>query len=143
MTFYWELITKDDSVYEIPPQAVDVVKKRMNNHDPINLSSATIPFSEIKAFRASEKPFTTTPLLEAASQAFNEPMLNDDGSIVGKWVKKTVPNRLYTKHHAHVPSYKFLNNDGGMTEIAFFLPVHEINHTLTECTESEVRQLTR
>lgn len=144
MEYYWELITKDDSRYEIPPQAVEVVKRRMDNHDPINLSTASIPYSEIKHFRITSKSYGQQPLLEAAAQAFNDPMYNDDGSLIGKWVKKQVPNRVYAKTYAGTPAYRVLDTESGMTTVAFFLPVHLIDTSkLDYCNEEEIRNLTR
>lgn len=138
MEYYWELITKDDSHYDIPPQAVEVVKRRMDNHDPINLSTASIPYSEIKNFRITSRQYGQ-PLLEAAARAFNEPMLNEDGSMVVRWVKKTVPQREYAKHYSHVPSYRSLDSDGNMVTIAFRLAIHEIDvNKVTYCTDDEL-----
>lgn len=144
MEYYWELVTKDDSRYEIPPEAVEVVQRRMGNKDPINLSTATIPFSEIKHFRITDKAHTNQPLLEAAAQAFNEPIFNEDGSMVVRWVKKNVPNREYAKHYSHIPAYRRLGDDGNMVTVAFLLAVHDIDvNKVTDCTENEVRELER
>ena len=139
---YWELVTKDDVKYDIPPAAVPTVNKRMAAHDPIELRSATIPYSEIKHFRISSKPFGTQPLLEAAAQAFREPMFNEDGSMQARWVKKQVSQREYTKFYANIPAYRRLDEGGGMVTIAFVLPVHQINLERVEyCTEQELTVL--
>lgn len=144
MEYYWELVTKDDERYEIPPEAVGVVQRRMGNKEPINLSTATIPFSEIKHFRVTSKAFTRQPLLEAAAQAFNEPMFNDDGSIVSRWVKKSVPHREYGKHYSHILGYRRISDDGNMVTIAFRLAVHDIDvNKVTYCTPEEERELDR
>jgi hypothetical protein len=141
--YWWELITKDGERYEIPPDAVEVVQRRMGNKEVINLSTASIPFSEIKHFRVTAKPFGQQPLLEAAAQAFNEPMLNPDGSMIVRWVKCSVPRRLYDKHYAHIPSYRKLGDDGTAVVIAFRLPIHSIDvNKVTECTENELTDLT-
>lgn len=144
MNYYWELICRDDTRYEIPPEAVEVVKRRMANKDAINLSSATIPYSEIKQFRVTDKRYAQQPLLEAAAHAFNEPMYNQDGSVIAKWVKKNVPQREYNKHYSHIQAYRRLGDTGSMVTVAFFLPVHDIDTNKVDyCTDDEIATLTR
>lgn len=142
MEYYWELIQHDGTRLEIPPEAVDTIKRRMANGDPINTRSMVIPVNQIKHFRQTDKPFGTQNLLEDASRAFGEPMLNKDGSIVARWVKKTVTQNKWEKFYA--PSgYRKLAEDGGMIVIAFRLPVHEIDVNMTPyCSDEEVQQLT-
>lgn len=150
MEYYWELILKDGDVIEIPPAGAPVVQKRMGNKDPINLRTRTIPFSEIKAFQQTSKPFGQ-PLLEAAAQAFDEPMefevdglLGKETVLEGKWVKKRVTNSEYTNHYSKIPAYRSLGSEGGMAVVAFMLPIHQID--LSEqsyCTDDEVKKLTK
>lgn len=140
--YYWELVTKDDTVYQIPPAVVEVVQRRMGNKDPINLSTASIPFSEIKKFQQTDKPYGQQPLLEAAAQAFREPVYNPDGSMASRWVKKNVPNQQYTKHYSHIPAYRSLGIENGMVVVAFRLPIHEINMEKVQyCTDNELTSL--
>lgn len=141
--FYWELIQHDGTVIEIPPAGVDVVKRRMANGEPINTKTAIIPANQIKTFRQMGKQFNPQPLLEAAAQAFDEPVVNDDGSVASKWVKKPVTQREYAKHFSNIPAYRKLADENNVVVVAFRLPVHQINYqTLEECTEQEVQQLT-
>ena len=144
MQFVWELVQHDGTTIDIPPSAVDVVKRRMESGEPINTSAMVIPANQIKAFRITERRYGQQPLLEAAAQAFNEPMYTDDGAILAKWVKKPVPQRDYAKLYSAVPAYRKLATDGGMVVVAFILPIHEIDlDKVQECTESEVESLTR
>lgn len=128
----------------IPPDKVQVVKKRWDNGDPIHLTTGSIPADRIKSFRISGTPFTATPLLEAAAQAFNEPILNEDGSIVCRWVKRNIPSDKWNRHFSSIPAYKRLGDSGGMVVMAYKLPIHEVDvHTTSYCTDDEVVRLTR
>jgi hypothetical protein len=144
MDYFWELILKDDSVIELPPAAAPVVQKRMANRDVINLKTRSIPYSEIKEFRQSDKQFGQ-PLLEAAAQAFREPIffdVNGEQVMEAKWVKKSVSQKSYEKGYSGIPAYRKLGEDNGRVVIGFRLPVHEIDMTkVTPCTDAEVESL--
>lgn len=144
MDYYWEIIQHDGTRTEIPPESVEVVKRRWNNHEPIHTTDESIPASQIKTFRKTAKPFNAQPLLDAAAQAFDEPVLNPNGSIVYKWVKKPVAQNEYAKHFSHLPAYRKLANDSGLVVVAFKLPVHAIDVNKVEnCTDEEVLQLNK
>jgi hypothetical protein len=141
--YYWELILKDGEVIEVSPRSVPVIQQRMSNRDVVRFRTRSIPFSEIKDFRQTTKPFGVNLLVEAA-QAFHEPQLNEDGSIVARWVKKKVTVREYQKHYNAIPAYRNLGSEGNMVVVAFRKPVHEINIHLTPyCTSDEVQLLTK
>jgi hypothetical protein len=90
----------------------------------------------------TSKAFGHQPLLEAAAQAFDEPLINDDGSMICRWVKKQVTNREYNKHYAAVPAYRKLTEQNGLVTVAFFLPIHEADLDKVDyCEDSEVRKL--
>jgi hypothetical protein len=144
MNYYWELIQFDGTRIEIPPSAVEVVNRRWSNGDPIITDSMTIPANQIKTFRKTNKLFGQQPLLEAAAQAFNEPVLNEDGSIGSRWVKKSVTQTQYNKHYSAISAYRHLGEEQGMVTVAFRLPIHQIDHSnVDDCTEAEVLRLTR
>jgi hypothetical protein len=144
MDFYWELIQKDGTIIEIPPDAVDVVKRRWEQGLPIHTKhQGSIPPSQISAFRPTEKPATSQPLLEEVAQAFNEPVINDDESIAVKWVKKRVTQNKWDKYYGPT-GYKKLGDENGMVTVAFRLPIHQVDPQLLQyCDESEIRQLER
>jgi hypothetical protein len=143
MDYYWSLEQFDGTVTEVPPQAVEVVKKRMANGDPINTRTMVIPANQIKSFRQSDKPFGQ-PLLEAAAQAFNEPMYAEDGSVKAKWVKKSVSQKAYDKSYSGIPAYRKLDDDNGRVVIAFTLPIHEVDiNVVSPCNADEINRLTR
>ncbi len=144
MEFYWELITRDGAKYDIPPDKVAIINRRMAAHDPINLTTATIPFAQVDTFRITEKPYNTQPLLDAASQAFNSEQLNGDGSIVSAWVKKKVTNDKWNRYYGANPAYRKIGDEGGMVLVAFRLPIHEIDVNLVSyLTADEEVRLTR
>lgn len=143
MDYYWELVLRDDTTVEITPQAVPIVQKRMSNKDAINLKTRSIPYSEIKEFRQTDKPYGQ-PLIEAAAQAFKEPIFNEDGSMVVNWVKKSVNQKSYAKQYAGIPAYRKLSEDGGRVMVAFRVAVQDIDISkVSPCTEQEIEQLTR
>lgn len=138
--YFWEITQFDGTVTQIPPNAVEVVKRRMANNEPINTTNMVIPANQIRSFRQTDKQYSTTPLLEAASQAFNEPMLSDGGVVV-RWVKRCVTNDNYNKHYSKIPAYRRINELNGMTVVAFKLPVHLISSELAYCTDEEINKL--
>lgn len=143
MEYYWELIQHDGTRIEIPPEAVATVKRRWDKGEPIHTSTGSIPANQIKKFQQTDKAFTTTPLLEAAAQAFGEPMFKEDGSVKARWVKKNVTQDRWNRHFAALPSYRQLGEFNGMVTIAFVLPIHQIDATsLSYCTDEEIRSLT-
>ena len=144
MDYYWELVQHDGTILEIPPEAVEAIKRRLDTGDPIHTKTMSIPTNQVKYFRQTERLVTAAPLLEAVAQAFNEPIEAENGSIKAKWVKKQVPSRMYSKHYAAIPAYRTLENEGHMVTIAFKLPIHLIDpRKLTECTVEEISRLTR
>jgi hypothetical protein len=141
--YYWEIVDYEGNVTYIPPDAVEKVRKKREAGLPIQTTSGDITPNQIKHFRVSNRPYNQVPLLEAVSEAFNEPLLNEDGSIVYRWVKKLVPSRLYQKHYSALPSYHSLGEQNGMAWIAFKQPVHQVNTNEVEyCTEDEIKRLT-
>jgi hypothetical protein len=88
MENYWEIVVRDGSTVEIVPSAVGVIRKtlgRGQTDTPAQPDHSGT--SNRKDFRETAKPYGQ-PLLEAAAQAFDEPMENPDGSTIVRWVKK-------------------------------------------------------
>lgn len=144
--YYWELTLRDGSKISIPPEGVEVVKRRWDNGQPIHTSRQVIPPGQIVGFEKTARRKTDVPLIEAAAHAFNEPMFanypNGEEYVVSKWVKMPVTpkewEKYYSPHH-----YKRLPDDGGMVMVAFLQPVHQINpQKVSYCTEEEERTLT-
>jgi hypothetical protein len=141
MDFYWELEQFDGTTTEIPPQVVDTVKRRLNDKDMINLKTMSIPANQVKSFKQTSKRYTDQLLIEDVARAFDEPILNADGSIVCKWVKKNVTQNEYNKFYSQ-SGYKKIGTDGSMVTVAFRLPVHSVDLNVLEyCTDDEVQQL--
>lgn len=147
---YWRLTKRDGSFIDIPPipvegnpgvTIVDLVKRRWDNRLPIHTQLGSVPVSEIKSFEPSDRPYSDTPLLEAASRAFNEPLYNEDGSIQAKWVKKQIPMAMYNKHYSHISAYKQLSSDGTWVTIAFRVPTHAVPDNVEYCTNDDIKSI--
>lgn len=147
MEYFWELVLKDGTRYEIPPKFVEAVRARMDAKEAVSLRSAVIPYSEIGAFRQTNKAQSDQSLLTEAAQAFRQPIATKIGvngilydGIEARWVKKEVTSREWSRFYA--PSgYRKLDESGGMVTVAFRLPTHLIDPSLGYCTDEEVAQL--
>lgn len=142
MEYYWEIVLKDGTTVDVVPSAVATVRSRWDEKKPIHFEHFSVNPYDIDDFRETSKPHGQ-PLIEAAAQAFNEEMVNPDGSVVVRWVKKHVTtaeaNRLL-----QIPSYRKIQDDRGMVVVAFRVPVHEIDtQKVSYCTAEEEAQLTR
>lgn len=149
--FYWEIIERDDTVTKIPPDSVQVVQKRLGNGDPIHTRTRSIPASQVRSFRITGERYSVQPLLEAASQAFNEPILTENTGVNGtremvvktRWVKIIVPMDKWYKYYSASPGYKMLGELNGMAELAISKPIHLIDVNKTPyCTDVEITKLT-
>jgi len=143
MDYYWELIQQDGTRIEIPPEHIEIVKRRWNNGEPIHMNMQSIPANQIKTLYRTDKPYTATPLLEAVAHAFNEPVITEAGDIQARWVKKTVPSRMHAKKY-NTPAYKVLEEGGGVVTVAYRVPVHLIDtNSMQYCEVDEINRLTR
>lgn len=138
--FYWELVQFDGTTLDVPPDLVAQVKSRMEQKLVINTSSMVIPANQVKYFRKTSKPFNPQPLLEDVSRAFKTPLLNEDGSIQYKWIKRLLTSREWAKLGS--PAYRRLPDENGMVVVAFKQPTHQIDLQKTiELTEDEISKL--
>lgn len=145
MEMYWELRQWDGTVTMIPPQYRDLVLRKWKAGEPIDMgNNGTISAKSISSFHPSNRPYGAQQLLEAASQIFNEPVINPDGSIQSVWVKRPVSQSWWEKHYSRIPSYKRLHDEDGQVIIAFRMATHEVDvsGTLRRCDEDEVKKLT-
>jgi hypothetical protein len=142
--YYWRLVYGqfgELSTAFIPPNAVDMIKRRWDNGQPIHLNTGSVPANQIREFAVSERPFGNQKLLEDAAQAFHEPLLKGE-AIEARWVKQTTTSDRWNKYYSQLPSYKKLNDDGAMTTMAFRQAVHAINPQVTPyCTPDEIKRL--
>jgi hypothetical protein len=139
--FYWELEIydgKSTEVIQVRPESAALIQSKIGRQEDINTSSRTVMYRNIKDFRISDKPYIEQKLLEDVAVAFNEPVFSD-GSIVSRWVKKSVPARKYEAYYRFNPAYRKLREEDNHIVIAFRLPIHQINRQiLQELTVSEV-----
>ncbi len=140
--YYWALTQWDGTVTQIPPSAVDQVQRRWDQGMPIHTSNGSISSKDIKSFAPSES-FTNQRLIEGAAKAFNAPIITDLG-VKARWIKKTIPEKIYHKYYAGIPAYHRLDSNSSEITIAFRLPIHAINSQNTqECTQKEIDMLTK
>lgn len=143
MEYIWELSLKDGTKVEIPPTHVEAVQQRLNDGKPILTSGASIPANFVSIFRKTSKQTNKQQLIEDVARAFGSAELNEDGSVVCRWVKREVSADRYQKYYAPL-RYQKLNETSGVVTIAMFLPVHIIDpNELQNCTNSEVKELER
>lgn len=148
MEYYWELVLKDGTKYEIPPKAVELVRKKMTAKEPINMRSAVIPFSEVKDFRQTEKRADLPPLIDDVARAFNEPQYTERvehgikyTGVKAAWVKKRVTQERWNNYYSKTMD-KRIGEEDGMVVIAFVLPIHSIDFNEVQyCTQEEVEKL--
>lgn len=139
--FYWKIVEFDGTETLIPPVAVEVVKRRWDNKEPIHTTNSSIPANQIKKFEPTDKIYGQQRMVEAQAQAFREPMLVN-GNIQAKWVKRSVPQQLYRRRYEGIPGYRSIGSFNGLITIAWKQPIHTINHeTMEELTNEELKQL--
>ena len=143
MKYYWELITKEGARLEIRPDQVDKIRKQRAEGVVKTNTLGDIASYQIQHFRPTSKIYNPQPLLEDAAQAFNEPVVREDGSILCRWVKKPVTYAEWAKHHGALPGYRKLKDAGGMMMVAFLLPVHvKLEDNVSIMSVDEIKSLT-
>lgn len=148
---YWLITLRgiDGEQVRVKPENVKMVKDKMNAGGVIHTPTKSIPVDQIKSFEETDQPYINETkqieagkLMEDAARAFNEPVIENDAVMV-KWVKKSVPTRMWHKHYSHIPTYRIISDDGNHALVAFRQPIHLMNGELQECTEDEINKVTR
>jgi hypothetical protein len=146
--YYWLLTLKDGEQIKVKPDAVEAIKQRYAKKEPLVTGQRVIPFSEMKDFGITSEIYnpralnSPNKLEEDAARAFNEPMLNPDGSVICRWVKKDVPRNKWDNYYSKMTSYELVSQDDSWITMASFTPVHSINEQeWNDCTEDEVIRL--
>lgn len=143
---YWEITLWNGEVTPVKPSSVDYVNERMGRGEGHILTpSGSIAVKDIKHFRPTEREYiepsgllAAPEITEDVARAFQEPMYNDDKSMIVKAVKKKVPVRRYNQYYVSIPSYKLLEMDDQTATIGYKLPVHLINYSrVQDCTAQE------
>lgn len=140
--YYWNLVLRDGRTVVIPPKSVSLVKQRMDSRQPIHTTNGSIPFAQIESFDRSSRRLTDVKLVEGVAQAFNEPLVTEDGEVKARWVKKEVSRTEYDKRMSKSTFYHFLGEEGGMVTVGFLLPVHRFDkYTMQYCDSNEEQRL--
>lgn len=148
--YYWEITERDGTVTKIPPDSVEVVQRRWGDGKPIHTRTRSIPANQITSFRITGQRYSDQPLIEAASQAFREPIYTktvekgvEYEAIQARWVKSVMPMERWQRYYSNIPSYHYLGEVNGMAEVAFVVATHSIDVNKTAyCTEDEITRLT-
>jgi hypothetical protein len=134
--FYWDLILWDGEIIKIQPDNVANVQHKIDNKLDVKMLSRTVIYKNIKDFVQSGEVYVDRKLLassdqlqDEAARAFGEPIITESGGVKAKWVKRTIPRREWTKYYSGIPSYKLLNDNDNYVDIAFVLPVHQIDQS--------------
>jgi len=140
---YWNIIKWDKEVVKIKPEYVDIIKAKLESGGGfIETPGATISVKDIKEFSESSEPYTDQKLIEDASRAFNEPVINEDGSVQARWVKKSVSRRQYEKFYQYSPGYRKIGEADSHVMVAWKQPTHQIDHqTMQELTPDELLKI--
>lgn len=144
MKYYWELVLRDGSKREIPPQGVAQVRKWIENHETIRLAkTGDVSPYEVRYFSPTSKIYKPPNLLEDVAQAFKEPIIEEDESIACRWVKKAVTTAMWERHYSNVPGYRKIGDKDGMALIAFLQPIHLVDlNNVDYLTPEEINNLT-
>lgn len=144
MDYYWQLTLKDGTTVDIPPKSVEAVQALIKAGKPIHTKSAVIPANFVSIFRQTSNPYGNTKLIDDVARVFNEQELNEDGSIVSRWVKKEVTHEQYQRYYSQILGYKKLEDKDNMAVVAFMLPIHTIDLAkVSYCTPYEEESLER
>lgn len=147
MNNYWHIELYSGEIIKVKPNESkvkyiqDLIAKQ---EGAITTPTRSIVIKDIKDFRLSDEHYSDQKLIEDASKAFNEPVLNKDNSIQGRWIKKSVPRRKWDTHYRFIPAYRLLEEGDSFIQVAFMLPVHEIDHQKhEELSQDEERRLSK
>lgn len=141
--YYWRLELRDGRVIDIPPRYVDLVKRKMDSRQPIHTNDGSIPFAQVVSFNRSSKEFTDRTLMAGVAQAFNEPLVTDEGEVKAMWAKKRMSRNEYEKQ-AKGSTYRKIGEEDSFVIVAFVIPVHRFDKSyMEECTDAEIRLLER
>ena len=142
--YWWELELKDGSVIPVKPDRVAWLRSKRTNKEIIQTKTRDVNPFDIVDFRMTSRPYQDNKLIAAAAQAFNEPVITDNGAIRSTWVKRQVTHREYTKHYSGISAYHRLYETDGLITVAFCLPWHAVDPAKVDyCTEDEIKTIAK
>lgn len=145
MQYYWHIELYSGEIIRVKPDMVKFVQNKINQGDgSIPTPTRSIIVKDIRDFRMSDELYTDQKFIEGAATAFNEPQLNEEGAVLCRWVKKSVPRRQWDNYYKNIPSYKLLASDDSYVTIGFKLPLHQLDYQkVVACEPLEVAALER
>jgi hypothetical protein len=142
---YWELVTYENERISVKPENVQLVQAKLATAEGfITTPTRSIAVKSIKDFVESDKPYTDQKVIEDGARAFGTPMLNPDGSVIVRWVKKSVTRREFGKYYSAHQAYRKISESDNHVMITWKQPVHLIDSQLvSELTQDEERNLSK
>lgn len=142
---YWKLLMWDGEEVKVKPENVEFIQAKLDQGEGfIKTPNRSIAVKNIKDFIESDEIYTDQKLLESSAQAFGEAIYNDDGSIIFRWVKKSVPKRQYYKYYAPTPGYRRLSEEENYVTVMWKQPVHLIDlQNMSELTPEDEQNLAK
>lgn len=144
---YWHLELYSGEIIKIKPnpENIKLIQEMIRKQEgAVTTPTRSIIIKDVRDFRLSDEVYVdeNQKLLEGTAQAFDEPVYLKDGSVVARWMKKSVPKRRWDTHYRFITGYKFLGENDNYVSIAFRVPIHLINYSaVSELSGSELIQL--
>ena len=140
---YWHLVTWKDEIIKVRPENVKLIQDKLNTAEGyITTPTRSISVKDIKDFIESDEIYTDQKLIEEGSKAFGIPVIDENGSIVVRHVKKSVPRREYIRFYSHNAAYRKLEENDNHVVIVWRQPVHMINsNTMSELSPDDERNI--
>lgn len=132
---YWHIELYSGEIIKVSPDVEKIARIQKliaSQTGAITTPTRSIIVKDIKDFRLSDEPYTDQKLLEDGAQAFKQALFDDTGSVVSRWVKKSVPRRRYETFYRFNSAYKVLIQDERFVVVAFRLPVHQIDNAIVQ-----------
>lgn len=147
MDYYWHIETWEKEIIKVKPdiEKIKYIQELLaKGEGMITTPVRSINVKSIKDFRQSDEAYIDQKLLEASNTAFNEYTLNSDGSVSCRYVKKSVPQRMWDKYYKFHTAYRMLEMFDNHVIVAFILPVHLIDRErVQELSPDDERRLSK
>lgn len=140
--YYYDLSLRDGRVIPVAPKVVDAVQKLIDAQHPIPSPAGSIPVEDVTEFKKTNRRYTDFRIQEDAARALKETLLNHEGDVKARWVKKEVGRSEYDKYYAKSHAYRHLYDTSDGVMVAFTVPAHLVDtEKVRYCTDEEEQNL--
>lgn len=147
MEHYWHLETWEKEIIRVKPDPTNIQYIQnliAKGEGAIVTPTRTITIKSVKDFRLSDEVYADQKSLEDGSQAFKDPIIHKDGSVACRYVKKSVPQRMWDKYYKFHTAYRMLEMNDNRVTIAFIVPVELIDRErVQELSPEDERRLSK